>query len=65
MTDRTRALKLIEKGFKCGYFRYCYGEIIAVNTGNYHTPYPYTHEETMFLLKYFGYPYLTYEGEQQ
>ena len=54
MSDWNKAKKLIEKAFKSGYFRLCYGEIVAANTGNHHTPYPFTQEETQFLLKYFG-----------
>ena len=53
MSEWNRAKKLIEKGFKSGYFRLCYGEIVATSTGNFPTPYPYTQEETIFLLKYF------------
>ena len=54
MSDWNRAKKLIQKAFKSGYFRMCYGELIAVSTGNYHTPYPFTQEETKFLFEYFG-----------
>ena len=54
MSDWNRAKKLIEKGFKCGYFGVCYGEIVARNGANAACgSYPYTEEETEFLLKYF------------
>ena len=53
MSNWNKAKTLITKGFKSGYFRLCYGEIVAGNTGNHNTPYPFTEEETAFLMEFF------------
>ena len=54
MSDWRKAKKLIQKAFKSGYFRVCYGQIVGSDNANSFTPYPFTEEETKFLADYFG-----------
>lgn len=54
MSDWRKAKKLMQKGFKSGYFRVVYGQIVACDNANSSTPYPFSEEETKFLADYFG-----------